>query len=153
MSIDLTPYRREGRLDGRCLCGSVTMTIDGAYVAAVGACHCAMCRRWAGTVFAGFNARPEGVTISGEVAVYPSSDFAERAFCPRCGSHLWFRDTRDGADYEFAPGAFAEAKAFPLISEIYIDRVPAYARLAGDHATATRADYEARSPFVEGDDP
>jgi hypothetical protein len=48
---------------------------------------------------------------------------------------------------------FAEADDFPLISEIYIDRAPGYARLAGDPPKKTRAEYEARSLFVEGDDP
>lgn len=153
MSVDVTPYRRVGRLDGRCLCGRVQILVDGPHVAAVGACHCAMCRRWSGVVQGGFAVDPAGVTVTGAVATYASSKFAERAFCPNCGSHLWFRDTDGDADYEFAPGVFAAAADFPLISEIYIDRAPAYARLAGDHATATRAEYEARSLFVEGDDP
>lgn len=151
MNVD--DYRREGRLDGRCLCGDVRVTIDGRYVAAVGACHCAMCRRWAGTVFAGFDADADAVTVEGRPAAYRSSSFAERAFCPRCGSHLWFRV--DGADspYEFAPGVFPAAADFPLISEIFIDTAPAHARLRGDHRTATRAEWEAKNEHVEGDDP
>lgn len=149
---DRTQYERSGRLTGHCLCGAVRIEIDGAHVAAVGACHCAMCRRWSGMVMSGFDASAEAVTVEGEVARYASSDFAERVFCPSCGSHLWFRDTADGAPYEFVPGIFAEAHDFPLISEIYIDRAPGYARLAGKHVRKTRADYEAHSPFVEGDD-
>lgn len=151
MNIDA--YRRTGRLDGRCLCGAVEIVVDGPHVAAIGACHCAMCRRWSGVVQAGFEAAAEAVTVTGEVGRYRSSTFAERFFCPRCGSHLWFRDLKDDAPYEFAPGAFAGAADFPLISEIYIDRAPAHARLAGEHRRATRAEYEARNPFVEGDDP
>lgn len=151
--MDISEYRRSGTLSGRCLCGAVKIEISGDHVAAIGACHCAMCRRWSGMVMSGFNAEPEAVTVEGEVKSYASSDFAERTFCPTCGSHLWFRDTGDDAPYEFMPGIFAEADAFPLISEIYIDRAPGYARLAGDHVRQTRADYEARQPFVEGDDP
>ncbi|MEM8823121.1 MAG: GFA family protein [Pseudomonadota bacterium] len=146
-------YRREGRLDGRCLCGAVEIVVDGGYIAGVGACHCSMCRRWAGMSFSGFEADADAVTVTGEVARYRSSSFAERAFCPRCGSHLWFRDDGDDKPYEFTPGIFPEAAEFPLVSEIYIDRAPSHARLAGDHRTATRADYEARKPFVEGDNP
>lgn len=152
-AVDLTPHRRVGQLDGRCLCGAVTIAIDGAHVGAVSACHCAMCRRWSGMVMSGFEVAPEAVTVTGDVTAYASSGFAERVFCGTCGSHLWFRDTDDEAPYEFAPGIFAGAHDFPLISEIYVDRASAYARLAGDHRTATRADYEARRPFVEGDDP
>ncbi|WP_371155936.1 GFA family protein [Jannaschia sp. 2305UL9-9] len=151
--VDTAPYRRDGHLQGHCLCGAVTIAVDGAHVAAIGACHCAMCRRWSGTVLSGFEVSPEAVTVSGRVSSYASSDFAHRAFCGTCGSHLWFRDDAADAPYEFVPGIFAGAHDFPLISEIYVDRAPAYARLAGNHATATRADYEARRPFVEGDDP
>ena len=151
MNID--EYRSEGRLDGRCLCGAVEIVVDGPHVAAVGACHCAMCRRWSGVVQGGFEADAGAVTVTGEVARYRSSSFAERAFCPRCGSHLWFRDIGDDTVYELLPGIFAAAHDFPLISEIYIDRAPSYARLAGEHRRATRADYESRKPFVEGDDP
>lgn len=104
-------------------------------------------------VLAGFSASADAVTVAGPVTRHASSDFAERAFCPTCGSHLWFRDTKEGADYEFLPGIFPEAASFPLISEIYIDRAPDYAKLSGDHVRKTRADYEARQPFVEGDDP
>ncbi|MEM8850266.1 MAG: GFA family protein [Pseudomonadota bacterium] len=144
-------YRREGRLEGRCLCGAVEIVVDGKHIAAIGACHCAMCQRWSGTVYGAFNAAPEAVTITGEVTRYRSSDFSERAFCPRCGSHLWLRS--DGDDYEFLPGLFQAAADFPLISEIYIDKAPAHMRLSGDHRTKTRAEYEADNPFVEGDDP
>ena len=151
--MDPSPYRRDGRLTARCLCGDVSIVIDGGYRAAVGACHCTMCRRWSGMAFAGFEADPGAVSVTGEVARYRSSDFAERVFCPGCGSHLWFRDLGDDTPYEFAPGIFPDAADFPLISEIYVDQVPAHAKLAGNHRRATRAEYEAGHLFVEGDDP
>lgn len=144
-------YRRTGRLQGRCTCGDVSMTVDGDYVAAVGACHCLMCQRSTGTVFMSFEAAAAAVTVSGPVKSHATSDFAERAFCGTCGSNLWLRNTGPEADYEFLPGLFPDAAGFPLISEIYIDRAPAYMALAGDHPRKTRADYEARNLFVEGD--
>ncbi|MEM7642111.1 MAG: GFA family protein [Pseudomonadota bacterium] len=146
-------YRREGRLDGHCLRGAVQIVVDGGHIAAVGVCHCAMCQRWNGTVYGSFQVSPDALTVSGDIARYASSDFAERAFCPKCGSHLWYREIRDGDGYELFPGLFPAAKDFPLISEIYCDRAPAYAPFAGDHRTKTRAEYEADNPFVEGDDP
>jgi len=153
MSVDVTPYRRTGRLDGRCLCGAVTIVVDGAHVAAVGACHCAMCRRWSGTVLSGFDAAPDAVTVTGTVTRHASSDFAERAFCPECGSHLWFRLKGADSAYELAPGLFDGAAAFPLISEIFTDTAHRSARLAGDHPTRTRAEWEAANQHVEGDGP
>ena len=142
-------YRREGRLEGRCLCGAVEIVVDGFHVAAVGICHCDMCRRWNGTIFGTFDAAPDAVTVTGEVARHPSSDFAERAFCPTCGSHLWFRDTdRADANYELMPGPFPAAWGFPLVSEIYSDKAPAHAALAGGHRRKTEAEYEATAPHV-----
>lgn len=137
-------------LTGRCLCGAVEITVDGAHVPAPGACHCRMCQRWSGGIFMCFEADAAAVTVTGTVTRYASSDFAERAFCPRCGSHLWMRNT-DKADqgYELMPGLFDAARGWTMRSEIYTD--DAIARLQGDHPTATRAQYEAKNKFVEGD--
>lgn len=138
------------KLTGECLCGAVRITVAGAHDPRPGACHCRMCRRWAGGIFLCFEASAAAVRVEGEVARYASSGFAERAFCPRCGSHLWMRDT-DVADepYELMPGLFDVAGGWQVRSEIYTDT--AIARLAGDHSTATGAEYEAKNKFVEGD--
>ena len=139
-------------IEGRCLCGAVTITVDGPHDPRPGACHCRMCQRWSGAVFASFAAEPQSVTIKGEVSVYPSSSFAERAFCPVCGSHLWMRDTdRDDATYDLMPGLFDALRDQPLQSEIYVDRAYACVQLKGDHRRATRAEWEAKGNFVEGD--
>ena len=146
-------YRKTGRLDGQCLCGDVTIRIDGDYVAAVGVCHCGMCQHWNGVAFGCFSASPEAVTENGPAKRHATSEFAERAFCATCGSHLWMRNTQPEDDYEFMPGLFPGAREFPLISEIYVDCAPAYATLAGEHKTATRAEYESKNLYVEGDMP
>jgi hypothetical protein len=93
------------------------------------------------------------VTITGPVTRYASSEFAERAFCATCGSHLWMRDTaRDDAPYDLMPGLFDAARDWPMRSEIYVDRAYASVRLGGDHKRATQADYESKNPHVdEGD--
>ncbi len=153
MSGDLRdPYRRTGQLRGHCLCGAVTIEVDGDYVAAVGACHCTMCQQSNGVLFAAFEAAPDAVTTHGPAQRYASSHFAERAFCSTCGSALWLRDIgNQSAGYELMPGLFADAADFPLISEIYHDKAPAYLPLAGDHRRGTRAEYEAKNPHIEGD--
>jgi hypothetical protein len=109
-----------------------------------------MCQRWSGGVFICFEAEADAVSIAGEVARYASSSFSERAFCPKCGSHLWMRDT-DKADaaYDLMPGLFDAALGWDLRSEIYVDT--AMVPVAGDHPRATGAEYEAKNKFVEGD--
>jgi hypothetical protein len=141
-------------LTGHCLCGAVTITVAGEHDPRVGACHCRMCQRWSGGLFLCFNSKAGAVTVTGDVARYRSSTFAERAFCPRCGSHLWFNDVENGAEpesYELMPGLFDAARGWPLRSEIYVDRAMASVHLAGDHRRKSRAEYEAENPFVEGD--
>lgn len=148
----VAPYRRNGQLSGRCLCGEVRIDIDGDYIAAVGACHCLMCQRWNGTLFGGFVATAAHVSITGDVTRHASSSFSERAFCKTCGSHIWLRNTdTEAAEIELFPGLFEAAKNFTLLSEIYTDRAPDYVRLAGTHRRKTRAEYEATNKFVEGD--
>lgn len=110
-----------------------------------------MCQRWSGGLFLCFDA--DRVEVTGDVARYQSSSFAERAFCPTCGSHLWMRDTTEGGGYDLMPGLFDAALSWPLRSEIYTDRALAALSLAGDHRRATRAEYEATSAHIEGDAP
>lgn len=145
-------------IQGHCLCGAVTIRVEGEHDPRVGACHCRMCQRWSGGVFLCFTAPADSVTIEGEAREFQSSPFARRGFCPACGTHLWFRDQDErgepgNAGYELMPGLFDEAKDWPLRSEIYIDRAMESARLAGDHRRSTRAEYESENPHIEGDAP
>lgn len=140
-------------IEGHCLCGAVSVRVTG-YGGFTGACHCRMCQRWSGALFVSFNAPADAVTVTGEVTRYQSAPFAERAFCPRCGSHLWMRNTEaDDSSYDLMPGLFDAARDIPLQSEIYTDRALPGLALAGDHRRATRAQYEARNPHLEGDMP
>lgn len=140
-------------IEGHCLCGAVSVRVTG-HGGFTGACHCRMCQRWSGALFVSFNAPADAVTVTGEVTLYQSAPFAERAFCPRCGSHLWMRNTEaDDSSYDLMPGLFDAARDIPLQSEIYTDRALPGLALAGDHRRATRAQYEARNPHLEGDMP
>ena len=143
-------------MEGHCLCGAITVTVRGEHDPRVGACHCRMCQRWTGGLFLCFNA--QDVEATGPITRFKSSSFSERAFCATCGSHLWFRDQDAAglpadAQYELMPGLFDATKDWPLRSEIYVDRAMTSTRLEGDHPRETRAEYEQKNPFIEGDDP
>ena len=141
--------RETKEIHGQCLCGAVTMAVsdpDGA----VGVCHCDMCKRWSGAVFACFTAAD--VSVEGEVATYQSSPTSTRSFCPKCGSHLFMRDEGEPY-YELMPGLFEAARDWPLRSEIYTDRALCWAHFAGPHERDTQADYEAKYPSPLGDKP
>ncbi len=138
----------EHQISGRCLCGAVTIVLRNP-VGWVGACHCRMCQRWSGSVWAGFPAAPDNVTVEGPVRRYQSSVLAERAFCESCGSHLWMRDHEPGAAYDLMPGLFEEAKDWPLKSEVYADEAMAAMRLEGDHPKASATEYRAKNPKTD----
>lgn len=141
-----------GVMEGHCLCGAVTLRVK-RHGGFTGVCHCRMCQRWTGGLYISVPVEAADVTISGPVARYRSSEFAERAFCSVCGSHLWYREQSDDAYYGLMPGLFDAAREIPLKSEIYVDRALPGLALPGDHRRATRAEYEAKNLHLEGDLP
>jgi hypothetical protein len=139
-------------MNGHCLCGAVTISVEG-HRGFTAVCHCRMCQRWSGGLFICIPAGPEGVEVSGPVKRFRSSDIAERAFCETCGSHLWYRALDGDGHYALMPGLFDAAREVPVKSEIYVDRALAGLALPGDHRRATRAEYEARNEHLVGDLP
>ena len=128
---------------GGCMCGAVTYKIT-ADVKKTGACHCGMCRAWSGGVFLSVEVPPGGLEVSGEVAAYASSDWAERVFCPTCGSSLWYRlkmaGPQQGTCY-VGFGTLKETDGMEFEGEIYIDRKPKAYAFEGSHARMTEAEF------------
>ena len=130
------------------MCGAVGFTawnVPTGY----GACHCEMCRRWTGSALLAVTVKEDDVTWTGEphVRTLQSSDWAERAWCGRCGTALWYRTTHKPQgenDYELPIGLFDDPDGFALKREIFIDCKPDSFTLAGDHQTMTRAEVLAK---------
>jgi hypothetical protein len=128
---------------GRCLCGAVTVSAT-AVPTSVGACHCSMCRTWTGgplmVIDCGDRVRFEGAE---HIATYASSDWAERGFCRRCGTHLFYRLKHNRQ--HFIPAGLLQASA-PLHfdHEVFVDEKPAYYRFAGHTHQLTGAQVMAR---------
>src|SRR5215831_13540606 len=77
-------------LKGGCLCGAVRYTAratsDEAYH-----CHCSMCRKAFGNVFATFFNLPKAnVEWERGPAYFSASRIARRGFCSKCGTPLTF---------------------------------------------------------------
>ena len=83
---------RQPALTGGCQCGAVRYALYSAPISA-DICHCRMCQRALGNVFAAF----AGVGLDdfawtrGVPASYRSSSIVERGFCGHCGTPLSFR--------------------------------------------------------------
>ncbi|MEM8696349.1 MAG: GFA family protein [Pseudomonadota bacterium] len=124
---------------GQCLCGAVRITAK-ATGHEVGACHCAMCRRWGSGPFMEIDCGTQ-VSIDGEdhVTRYQSSDWAERAFCSQCGTNLFYR-LKDANQHMVAVDLFDDTDALPFKTEVFIDEKPAYYSFAEDTQKLTGAE-------------
>ena len=123
---------------GRCLCGAVSVVAPAASDS-VGACHCGMCRRWAGGPWLAIECGTE-VRFEGEdhVATFASSDWAERGFCRACGTHLYYRLKQDGRFF-LPAGLLDDAARFVLDHQIFVDEQPTYYRFANETKILTGA--------------
>lgn len=116
---------------GQCLCGKVTITAKMASND-VGACHCKMCRRWGGGPFLEIDCGAN-VDIDGEdnVSVFDSSDWAERGFCRKCGTHLFYRLKGTG-QHMIPVGLFEDDPRLEFKGQVFIDERPGYYEFANE---------------------
>lgn len=125
-------------LTGHCLCGAVTVTALPVHDH-IEACHCDMCRRWCGSAYLAVQCKDE-VSFEGEehITRYASSPHAERGFCSRCGSNLFYRFMPTGS-YSFLAGLFDDVGGRSLGEQIFIDEKPDYYDFAQDTPKKTGA--------------
>lgn len=134
-------------MKGHCLCGAVRFEAPGAS-RDVHVCHCGMCRRWTGGPEFAVDAGP-GSRWEGEIAHYRSSAWGERAFCPVCGTSLYFRVV--GTDELYLNAGIAEDDSvFRLAGQIYVDEKPAFYDFANETTMKTGAEVEAEFAAAAG---
>jgi hypothetical protein len=126
--------------EGGCLCGSVRFAVRGPLREML-VCHCVECRRWAGRAWAATAAKLADLEIAEPSALTwlpsPRSEHgAERGFCGRCGSSLFWRIP--GSDrVSLAAGTLDDASGLHVAAHIWVEQsaewerppegVPAYA--------------------------
>ncbi|MDE1466400.1 GFA family protein [Aurantiacibacter sp. D1-12] len=123
------------QLQGHCLCGAVKITLSDPKDH-VEYCHCDMCRHWTGSNYPAL----EGASfkLSGEehIATYKSSEWAERAFCSKCGSNLWYKFLPTG-NRSFLAGLFDGASDLPVGREIFVEEKVRWGEIPGEHDRLT----------------
>lgn len=129
-------------MDGQCLCGAITVRTPDK--TSVDACHCGMCRRWGGGPALGIPCGSE-VQIDGseQLKVYQSSEWAERAFCGECGTHLFYR-LRTTNEYFVPAGLFQTETELEFKEQIFIDQKPGYYEFANQTLNLTEAEVFAK---------
>jgi len=128
---------------GSCLCGAIRITANNISNS-VGACHCGMCRKWGGgplmAVDCGTDVSFEG---GDNISVFDSSNWAERGFCNKCGSHLFYR-LKESKQYIMPVGLFENSEQFVFDHQVFIDKKPDFYKFENDTRNMTEAEVFAK---------
>ena len=129
--------------ESSCLCGAVSIKAAGISRTFY-ACHCDMCRKWSGGPALAVNCGSD-VSINGaeNITVFNSSEWAERGFCSRCGTHLFYR-VKGQNQYIIPVGFFDNLQGLEFESQLFIDNKPEYYCFANETKNLTRAEVFAR---------
>ncbi|OWY69010.1 aldehyde-activating protein [cyanobacterium TDX16] len=124
---------------GSCLCGAVSLSTT-SFDRHIAACHCSMCRKWGGGALLAVECGSD-VSFKGEenVGIYQSSEWAERGFCKKCGSHLFYR-LKQNHQYYIPAGIFDNDEGLVFEHQVFIDEKPAYYSFANETKNMTGAE-------------
>jgi hypothetical protein len=110
---------------GSCLCSATHFTAK-SMSQNVGACHCNSCRKWGGGPLLAVDCGTD-VSFEGKenISVFNSSDWAERGFCNKCGSHLFYR-LKATNQYIMPVGLFDGDNMFVFDHQVFIEEKPSF---------------------------
>jgi hypothetical protein len=98
-----------------------------------------MCRRWSAGPFMAVNCQ-EAVFEGGEnIARIRSSDWAERGFCTKCGSNLFYHLV-ETSDYQIAAGLFDDQSVLRMSLQVFTDRKPQFYDFSNETRMMTGAE-------------
>ena len=125
-------------LTGKCMCGAVKFSAV-AENTNVTICHCDMCRRWSAGPFMEVNC--QSVTFNNEenIGRIRSSDWAERGFCTKCGSNLFYHIV-ESSNYQMAAGLFDDQSEFCMSLQVFTDFIPSFYEFSNDTKMMTQAE-------------
>lgn len=128
---------------GSCLCGATRFTAK-SVDRSVGACHCTMCRKWGGGPLLAVDCGTD-VTFEGEadISVFNSSEWAERGFCSKCGTNLFYRIKGSG-QHILSAGLFEDEEGFIFDHQVFIDEKPSYYCFSNETENLTGAEVFAK---------
>ena len=110
---------------GACLCGGISFNAA-KMNNSVAACHCSSCRKWGGSAFMEVNCGAEVEFHNGELlSVFDSSEWAERGFCSKCGTHVFYR-LKETQEHMIPVGLFDDDSGFVFKRQVFIDERPHY---------------------------
>lgn len=131
-------------ITGGCQCGKVRYEL--AAVPVTEFCHCRMCQKASGNVFAALSMikKAEFTVTQGEVALYESSNVAKRGFCRDCGTPLTFA-FNDRDRMEVTTGSLDHPEDFPIAEHFGVESRLPWLKLC-DGLPEHRTDEQTESP-------
>jgi len=129
------------KVTGGCLCGAVRFTIwEGPQATSV--CHCGMCRRWTGGPMAAIHSKsPVQLDSADTLTWFSGSEWAERGFCNRCGTTLFYRLKQAPDELYPTAGALDDPGWVTGIDRhIFVDEKPPFYDFADDAPRLTGAE-------------
>ena len=73
------------------------------------------------------------------ISVYDSSEWAERGFCNKCGTHLFYR-LKQNQQHIVPVGLFDDQSQFVFSRQVFIDRKPSYYSFSNETENMTEAE-------------
>ena len=109
-----------GVYTGSCACGGVAYQVENGFDELV-ACHCGQCRKMSGHYYAAARTLRTNFTLTRQETLrwYQSSDVAERGFCHKCGSVLFYR-LLEGKNISVSAGSIDEPVGIQISKHIFV---------------------------------
>lgn len=135
---------------GGCQCGKVRYAL---YVAPQNShvCHCRMCQKATGGVFAALAGAPksEFEWTEGAPAFFASSNLAKRAYCRDCGTPLSFSYDLPEARFYVTIGSLDDPESAPILQQYGIESRLSWVKFCDDvPAERTGEDAKAAAFFA-----
>lgn len=136
---------------GGCQCGKIRYAL---YVAPENShvCHCRMCQRATGGLFAALAGAPKSAFAwtEGTPAVFESSNLAERAYCRDCGTPLSFSYKLPEARFYVTIGSLDAPDDAPIVMQYGVEsRIPWVKFCEAVPAERTGEDEKAKAFFAK----
>ncbi len=125
---------------GGCLCGAVKFEVR-LQETDVHICHCDLCKKWSGGPSFSLSCE-EAATVTGEenLTWFNSSEWGQRAFCNKCGTHL-FGCVTEGGYHGVHVGNLDNQEGLKIGVHIFIDKKPPYYDFADGAKRLTGAEF------------
>jgi hypothetical protein len=136
---------------GGCQCGAIRYAFY-APPENVHVCHCRMCQRATGGVFAALagTSAENFAWTRGTPEFFASSNLAKRAFCPKCGTPLSFKYDSPTARMYTTIGSLDEPEKAPIVKQYGIESRLPWVKFCEDVPGERTAESAAAQEFLAG---